>query len=357
MLLIDGAYGEGGGQILRTALALSLLTDQPFRVENIRQGRLQPGLKPQHLHIVRALLQMSDARVDGLAPGAQRLSFWPGRLRAGHFHLDVGTAGAIPLMLQTLLPVAMFSPGPVTWSLTGGTDVRGAMTLDFWRMVLLPFLRPYARALSLDMERPGFYPAGGGRVTLRVEPRFRQPGRGDGLALPRDLRLDIPSRGALVGIQVISRASSRLRARRVAERQLEAFAAGWSGQPVQPQVRYDDTRSPGSSLTAVALYSATRLGADALGERGKPAEEVGRDAARRLRAAVASDATVDVHTADNLMLWAALFGGSYTFPEVSGHITTNAWVIEHFLPGALQLRGRTLEAPGVGAGAGSRTTA
>ncbi|MDQ3247622.1 MAG: RNA 3'-terminal phosphate cyclase, partial [Chloroflexota bacterium] len=144
MLTLDGAHGEGGGQILRTALVLSLLTGQPFRIERIRQGRTPPGLKPQHVYILKALLQMSDARAEGVKPGASSLTFQPGTLRGGVYHLEIGTAGAIPLFLQTILPAALFAPSPIMLTVTGGTDVRGAMTMDFWQAVLLPFLQPYA---------------------------------------------------------------------------------------------------------------------------------------------------------------------------------------------------------------------
>ena len=325
MLILDGAYGEGGGQILRTALLLSTLTDQPFRIKNIRLGRTQPGLKPQHVHILKALLQMSNARVEGAQPGALQVTFYPGQLQAGVFHLAIGTAGAIPLFLQTILPVACFAPGPVTFMVNGGTDVRGAMTMDFWQAVLLPFIQPYAHQMTLDVQRRGFYPAGGGQVWLQTTPRFSQA--------------DWATRGAEQGITLFSCASSALRDRRVAERQVDAFRSRFHQDGWQIQIEHADTHSPGSSLTAVAEYAHTRLGADALGDRRKSAEAVGLEAAERLQREIAAAGTVDVHTADNLMVWAALFGGAYTFAERTGHIETNAWTIEQFLPGALRLDG------------------
>jgi len=333
--MLDGGYGEGGGQILRTALLLSMLTDQPFRIENIRLGRPQPGLKPQHVHILKALLQMSNARVEGAQPGALQVTFYPGQVQAGNFQLAIGTAGAIPLFLQTILPLTFFAPGPISFTVSGGTDVRGAMTMDFWQAVLLPSLQPYAQQVMLDVQRRGFYPAGGGQVLLQTRPRFSQT---DWVARrTEEPRLDLLTRGAAQGITLFSRASHALRGQRVAERQVDAFRRRLPLDIAETKIEYTDTLSPGSALTAVAEYAHTTLGADALGERRKSAEAVGMEAAERLQRDIASTATVDVHTADNLMIWAALFGGAYTFSERTGHIETNAWTIEQFLPGAIHL--------------------
>lgn len=337
MITLDGSYGEGGGQILRTALVLSLLTDQPFRIENIRLGRPNPGLKPQHLQIVKALLQMSDAQVEGLQPGALNLAFTPAPLRGGVYAQNIGTAGAIPLFLQTILPAAMFADSSTTFTITGGTDVRGSMTIDFLQNVILPFLQPYAQRVELQVKQYGFYPAGGGEVKIRVAPRF---GQTDWFARRNEAPpLTILERGAFIRVALTSLASQELSERRVAERQASGFRRGVKFQKLTAQTTYVDTFSIGSSVTAVAEFAQTRLGADSLGEKTKQAEAVGQAAAQRLHAEIDATGTVDVHTADNLMLWAALFGGDYTFAQMTGHIETNAWVIEQFLPGALRIEG------------------
>ena len=340
MLVLDGAYGEGGGQILRTALVLSLLTGQSFRMDDIRHGRPKPGLKAQHLHILHALGQMSDAQIGGAELGARTVTFQPGHLRGGHYHTDIGTAGAIPLFLQTILPAAMFADGPVTGTITGGTDVRGAMTMDFWQSVLLPLIRPYAQHVAIDVQRRGYYPKGGGRVKFTVVPRFAQTDWASqhGVASP----LDLPSRGNLKHLLVHSRASSHLRERRVAERQAQELTKRVDLHPCARHVDYGDAYSTGSSITAVAIFEHCRLGVDALGARRKTAEQVGRAAARRLNDEVASGATVDVHTADNLMLWLALFDGAYRTARITGHMETNAWVINQFLPGAINIAGTSI---------------
>ena len=341
MIILGGAYGEGGGQILRTALFLSLLTDQPFRIENIRAGRPNPGLKPQHLHIIQALQQMGPVTVEGVRAGAMEVTFAPALLHGGDYTFDIGTAGAIPLFLQTLLPVTFFLGQPVSFTVTGGTDVRGAMTIHFWDSVLLPFLRPYAAHLAVTVEQHGFYPVGGGRVRVAVTPHFDQrQWREQVAAFPA---LALPERGSLARVRLVSLASKALRERRVTTRQAAAFTTVFAKPLPETEMHYVDTRSPGSSMTAIAEFAHTRLGADALGERNKSSEQVGREAAERLQAEVDSGATVDLHTADNLMIWAALFGGHYTFAHPTGHITTNAWVIEQFLPGALRLDGKSMK--------------
>ena len=337
MIVLDGSHGEGGGQILRTAFVLSLLTDQPFRIENIRLGRPNPGLKPQHMHIGKALLEMCDCQIEGLALGSLALSFYPGTIHGGIYGLDIGTAGAIPLFMQTILPVTMFGDSSTSFVVTGGTDVRGAMTIDFLNEVILPFVRPFAQKLELQVNTHGFYPVGGGKVKLRVVPRLAQSGwqneRGN---VPT---ITIPERGELKRIRLLSFASKDLSERRVAERQISAFKQQSKFEKLESKAIAIDSGSTGSSATAIAEYTYTRIGADSLGERTKSAEDVGKEASSRLRVEVDADCTVDVHTADNLMIWAALFGGAYTFREMTGHIETNAWTIEQFLPGAIRLEG------------------
>lgn len=346
MIELDGSYGEGGGQILRTAFVLSMLTDQPFHIENIRSGRPSPGLKPQHLHIGKALLEMSDARIEGLTIGSQTVTFYPGAIYGGVYGMEIGTAGAIPLFLQTILPVAMFADGSITFTVSGGTDVRGAMTINFLSDVILPFLKPYAQRLELQVNSHGFFPVGGGVVKIRVASRFDQSNwQTVAGQLPP---LELAERGNLKRIRVFSRASEDLGERKVAERQSTSFKRESKAERLEIKNLAVNSPSPGSSITAIAEFEKTRIGADALGERNKPAEDVGKEAAQRLNDELTSACTVDVHTADNLMIWVALFGGVYGFSELTGHIETNAWTIEKFLPGALrieenQVKGRRVE--------------
>jgi RNA 3'-phosphate cyclase len=321
--------------MLRTALLLSLLTDQPFRMENIRAGRANPGLKPQHLQIIKALQAMSESTANGAELGASTVTFVPGQLQGGSYSFDIGTAGATPLLLQTLFPALCFAGKPTAFTITGGTDVLGAMTIAFWQEVILPFLQPYAAAITFEVLQHGYFPVGGGRVHIAVTPYFSQA---DWQARRAEVPpVAITERGDIQAIQVLSHAANQLRDQRVATRQAAAFTSILSKPLPKTKILYSPARSPGSSVTAIARFTHTRLGADALGARGKSSEEVGREAAHRLQAEVTGAATVDRHTADNLMVWAALFGGHYTFAEQTGHIKTNAWVINQFLPDSIKL--------------------
>ncbi len=335
MITLDGGYGEGGGQILRTALVLSLLTGEPFRIDRIRANRADPGLKPQHAQILTLLQQLADVEVDTTQPGAESLHFRPGRLVSGSYSAAIGTAGSISLVLQTILPVMLFAPGPIELTISGGTDVRGGMSFDFWRYVLLPFLRPYAEQIKLTVVRRGFYPRGGGQVILQVTPWLQQASwQREHQYAPA---LTIPERGPLEQIRLYSFASRDLRDARVATRQAAACQNQLRQGPVQVEAAHVESLSPGSVITAVAEYQQTRLGVDNLGARGVASERVGSIAAEALQQEMVSEATVDEHTADNLMIWVALFGGFYRFRKRTGHIETNAWTIQQFLPGALHL--------------------
>jgi RNA 3'-phosphate cyclase len=196
MLEIDASYGEGGGQMVRTAVALAAITGKAVRFENVRAGRDKPGLAPQHLAAVRAVAALCDADCEGLELRAGAFEFVPHRLRSGEFHVDVGTAGSITLVLQALLPALACAPGPSRIRITGGTDVRGAPPLDYFRQVLLPLLgRVGIRARCRSTLR-GYYPRGGGEVEVEVEP----------VAL-HSLDLDAP--GPLIGIEGLAHVASR----------------------------------------------------------------------------------------------------------------------------------------------------
>ena len=170
MLTIDGSSGEGGGQILRTALALSLVTQQPFRIQNIRAGRQKPGLLRQHLTAVEAAVQVGDAGVDGATLGSKELVFRPAKVRAGEYRFAVGTAGSATLVLQTVLPALIVGPEPSRLTLEGGTHNPHAPPFDFLDRTFLPLLNRMGPQLSASLDRAGFYPAGGGRISVEVNP-------------------------------------------------------------------------------------------------------------------------------------------------------------------------------------------
>ncbi len=187
MIAIDGSHGEGGGQILRSALALSLVTGKPFRIENIRARRKKPGLMRQHLTAVNAAVEIGAARVSGNTIGSQELTFVPAALRSGQYRFAVGTAGSCTLVLQTVLPALVLADGPSKILLEGGTHNPAAPPFDFLANAFLPLLNRMGPSVTAVLERPGFYPAGGGRMRVRVTPARRL------------VPLHVLERGAVVG--------------------------------------------------------------------------------------------------------------------------------------------------------------
>ena len=338
MIRIDGSYMEGGGQILRTALALSTFTGLPFRVEKIRHGRPAPGLKPQHVEAIQALIRMSSAQAEGAQAGSPSVVFYPGRLKPGDYSIDIGTAGSVTLLMQALLVPLLFAPGEVTLRILGGTDVRWSMPVDYLTHIMLPVLRDWAGIEVLAVRR-GFYPKGQGRLDVKVCPRvqglryssvenFRSAWRS------RTSGLDMEIRPQAIEIHGISAASAFLAKARVAERQAEAAKAVLGpGIPLEIKQEYGPSASPG---TVITLWAAARggqafAGGDALGEKGKPAEAVGREAAEKLLHVLNSSAAVDVHLADNLVPLLALAGGRIKTTHITDHLRSNIYVCEAFL--------------------------
>jgi RNA 3'-phosphate cyclase len=323
MLELDGSYGEGGGQLLRTACALAAITGTPLYLRHIRARRDPPGLAPQHLAAVKAVAALCDAAAEGLALRSQEIVFRPGRLRGGSFRFDVGTAGSIPLVLQACLPAAFAAGAPVRMRLTGGTDVRAAPPLDYLRFVFLPLLARLGLEAHVELLLRGYYPRGGGLVEIVVS-----PGRPRALALERA--------GALENIEGVAHVSNlpahileRMQAS--AERRLRDFAA----VRIVPELLGPDRAvGPGGAIVLWARTEHALLGASAVAERGVPAERLGETAARELRAEIEAGATLDLHAADQLLIYLAQApgGSSFLARELTSHARTTLWVLEHFLP-------------------------
>lgn len=318
MLTIDGR--TGGGQLLRTALSLSAVTATPFEMTDVRGARPSPGLRPQHLAAVRTVAALCDADVEGDELGADDLTFVPGRLQPGDQAVDIGTAGSVTLLFDTVLPLATAIGSAFEVVATGGTDVKWAPPVAYLDQVKLALLERFGFGVDVDLERTGFYPAGGGRATLRLEPSNLRP-----------FRLD--ERGSLEQVEVYSKASAGLADAEVADRQaaraVERLEA--SGVAVgKPAVEYVDADSDGSSLLLRAVYDRTLAGFDALGERGKPSEEVADEAVDRFLAFQEGEATVDEHLADQLLVFVALAGGRFRAPRMTDHVESNLALLERF---------------------------
>ena len=331
MLVIDGSYGEGGGQILRTALTLSILTRTPFRLINIRAGRPKPGLRPQHLTCVKAAARLCKAEVSGAEKGSTEILFSPGSPRAGAYTFDIGTAGATGLLFQTLLlPLAVSGGGRLI--LRGGTHVPMSPCFHYLAEVYLPVLSAMGLSARLKIRRYGFYPVGGGEILAEIEP-FKA-------LLGLTLEPPLAPETTYVLSVVSSDLPDHIRRRQAlrAERLLREVGLSY-------EVRLERVKSP-SSGTLVGIWGREgikRLGYFALGAKGKPAEKVAEEAVRPYLEVLNARASVDEHLADQILLPAALASGKtfYVTSKITPHLLTNAWVIRQFLPKVkIEIRGQ-----------------
>lgn len=339
MIVIDGSYGEGGGQVLRTSLALSAITGQAVHVEKIRAGRRKPGLRPQHLTGVRAAAKVCDAEVEGGKLNSQVLTFAPRSAPApGTYTFDVaqvakgGSAGSVSLILQTvLLPLAL-APGTSQLTLRGGTHVAWSPPFDYIKRVYLPTLAQMGIRAKANVRKWGWYPIGGGEVKATVE------GQGPDAALAG---LDLRQRGTLLRVRGLS-ASSNL-PKHIRTRQERAALQALRSSGVNARVEVVDAPSKGQG-TVVFLwieFENAVAGFTSLGERGKPAERVAEEAADELLDHLHSDAPLDRYLADQLVLPLALAGSpsQFTTGMVTQHLLTNAWVVNRFFPDRVHVQG------------------
>jgi RNA 3'-terminal phosphate cyclase (ATP) len=317
---LDGAVGEGGGQILRTALTLSMITGQPFRIVNIRAGRAKPGLMRQHLVAVQAAAQICDAQIGAVKVGATTLEFNPGQIKAGEYSFAIGSAGSCTLVLQTVLPALLYGQGASVVRVAGGTHNPMAPPAQFLQRAYAKVLERMGATVSLELRRFGFYPAGGGELVAHIAP------------CPQLKRLDLIERGERVSGYA------------------EAFVAGIPGSVAQRELEcvgkamgWDESQlllrglpaeyGPGNALLLTLEHEHITEVFCAFGEKTVRSEVVAKRVVDEARRYVASGAAVGEHLADQLMLPMALAGGgSFTTDYVSEHSKTNAAVIAKFLP-------------------------
>lgn len=319
LIEIDGSSGEGGGQILRTSLALSLVTGRPFRIERIRAGRKKPGLLNQHLTAVNAAADISGAEVTGNVIGSRELYFAPGPVRAGRYHFDVGSAGSCTLVLQTVLPALITADAGTELILEGGTHNPFAPPFDFLSKTFLPLLSQIGPKTSAKLHRPGFYPAGGGKMTVSIEPAKKLS--------PIELR----NRGR-IRMRRARAVVARL-PRSIAERELrivgEMLGLGTEHAKIQ---EVTDSRGPGNALLVEIDSEHITETFTGFGMRGVPAERVAEGTAEEVLEYLSSDAPVGKHLADQILIPLALAGGGIfkTLP-LTAHTLTNMEVLKQFL--------------------------
>jgi RNA 3'-terminal phosphate cyclase (ATP) len=323
---VDGSEKSGSGTILRLSVALAAVIAQPLHIFNIRAKRPQPGLKPQHLEAVLTAVRLCNATIEGAVLRSRELWFTPGEIRGGSFEAEIGTAGSIPMLLLTVLPICAHAKAPVRLHIAkGGTDTWSAPTINYLRFVLLPTLQRMGLNAQLRVQRYGYYPKGMGEATLTVEP------------CPKLKPFRLEEFGNLTSVKGHS-VCTFLAGKHVAQRQADTARETLSRAGFTTSIEVvNDASNPMQKGSSIVLWAETDtgaiLGADAIGELGKPSEAVGKEAAEKLLAELEAKPTVDVHTADMLIPFVALAECSSAFVtrRLSEHLEANVWLAEKML--------------------------
>ncbi|AIF69990.1 ribosomal subunit interface protein [Palaeococcus pacificus DY20341] len=330
MIRIDGSYGEGGGQILRTAVALSAITGEPIEVVNIRANRPNPGLRPQHLHAILGVKELCNAEVEGAKVGSTLLRFYPHEVRAKHVEVPIKTAGSVTLVLQALLPVMTFAKSEVSFKITGGTDVPWSPPVDYLKHVTLFALEKIGITAEIEIRKRGHYPRGGGLVIGRVEPWEKRKE----LVARTFNRIE-----SFDGISHSTNLPSHVAERQVKSAQ-EHLKKKFPSSSISISTEVGKSLGPGSGIVLWANTDVLRLGGDALGKRGKPAEVVGKEAAEELIEELEPKHAVDKFLGDQLIPFLAFAGGEIWVSEITKHLLTNVWVVEQFFGKVFEIEGR-----------------
>jgi len=326
--LIDGSFGEGGGQILRNSIAISALTGKPIKIENIRVKRENPGLRPQHLLAVKAIAELCDAQLEGAYIGSRELKFIPSRIKGGNFYFDVGTAGSISLVLQAVLPVLAFADSDSKITIKGGTAVPKAPTIEYLSQVLFKYLNKMGLKVNLEIQRHGFYPRGGGLVNVFVE-------RTDELS-----PLILEKFGALEHLSIYSYSEGL--PCHVVDREVSSSLSLLSRKSINEDLisiekRCNEPRSNniGNFFIITAKGSnASVIGYDKVGMKGLPAEKVAEEPTRELLENIfTTNAAVDMHAGDQLLIWMSLAKGESSIftHKYTMHAYTTLYLLKKLL--------------------------
>jgi RNA 3'-terminal phosphate cyclase (ATP) len=334
VLRIDGSYGEGGGQILRTSLALSCLLNRPFEIINIRKDRKKPGLQPQHLTAVKAAAAISNASCEGAALSSTELKFDPGPLINGDYVFDVsekqGSAGSTSLILQTILLPLLFAQRPSSVSIIGGTHVPWSPTFHYLQFVFLPLLSRLGVNIDLNIEKWGWYPIGKGMITARVTPA------------KEIIPIGIVDRGKLQRVSGISAISNLPRDIGVRQRTRAIKLLEERGVAAEIEIISAPSIGKGTLVYFSAEFENITTGFDALGAFGKRAEEVADEACQGLFAYLDTAGALDLHLADQVIPYLAMAHGSseFTTSRITRHLLTNIWVIQQFMDVDIRVEGK-----------------
>ena len=319
---IDGSHGEGGGQILRTAVALSAITKKPIRITNIRANRPNPGIKPQHYVAIKSIRDICNAETNGLEIDSSNLEFLPKEVKGGEYKFDIGTAGSTILVFQACILASLKTNEPLTITLTGGTDVKWSPSWDYFKHVFLPLIRKTGVSVNAMLIKRGYYPKGGGKALLTIHPNKKiQP-------LQLDKKQEFSKVNGIINISNLpDHISNRIK---------HAAIKTLFKKNLKSSIEIEQTSSL-SSGTGITLWIQTEdtvMGSTVLGERGVSSEEVGETAALNLLREIKSDATLDVHAFDQLSPYMAISRNigysSCIVCELSSHAKTNMWLIKQF---------------------------
>jgi len=334
-VFVDGSMGEGGGQILRTSLALACITGRNLHIENIRAARRKPGLARQHLICLRAASEICGGQCKGAAIGSQILDFQPGPIRSGDFSFDIGSAGSASLVIQTILPALFLADKPSTVTVTGGTHNPWAPPFDFLAETFLPAIRTAGFDAECKLEKYGFFPAGGGKITLDVQPRHRIPNQTIDFCQPMD------------NIQIHARIYTAILPAHIAQRQKKLLLQSKLKFKSIEHIEVTDSDGPGNCIMIrLVAASGGSLKAEgfgdgnprttvftAFGQKGKPSETVVDEVVSLAEDFLHNSPAVDRFSADQFLIYMAISkAGCYTTNELSTHLTTNIETIKKFLP-------------------------
>ncbi|AKH36668.1 MULTISPECIES: RNA 3'-terminal phosphate cyclase [Nitrosomonas] len=323
MLEIDGSYGEGGGQLLRLAVALSAITGIDVRIMNIRTRRDKPGLAAQHLAGVHAVGKLCGANIEGLALRSDQIVFGPATLQGGDYRFDVGTAGSITLVLQALLPVMLATQLPCKVHITGGTDVRQAPAADYLRAVLIPLIKRLGAQVTMCVLRRGYYPQGGGEIELAVKPAMLSSAVFEASGYSKTIS----------GLAHVTNLPEHI-ALRMKQAVLNRLGTYGTHARIETQVLGREAAfGAGGAITCWLESEHTVRGAARVAEWGVTAETLGEAVGEELATDIAAGAALDIHAADQILVYLALLGGgSFSTRHISLHARTAMWLIEQFLP-------------------------
>lgn len=319
MIEIDGSHGEGGGQVVRTALSLSALANTPVRIFNIRAKRGKPGLRPQHLAAAKAVRSIARGILEGAEEDSHELTYAPSGIVGGKYEFNIGTAGSSILVAQTILPLLLSASKPSEIKITGGTHNPGAPTYDYFERVFLPAIRHMGCEIESEMLRAGYYPTGGGEIRLRVKPSLPKP-------TDYWTRVPFPKTQAIISLANLPM--------QIAIREKKIFYHN----DLKVYVREEKCSGQGNSMLAYRGF----VGFQAIGEKGKPSEKVGEECFNGVRDE--GDVDVDHRLADQLLIYAAMAGKtSYKTSRISGHTATSINIIGKFLQSKFSIDGTTIK--------------